>query len=251
MSPIFSLAIVSVLAGIGLLFAFRHTVDQAAVKTAQNKIRAHLLELILYADEPPLIWRAHLDLLKANGRYLGLMLRPAIVSAVPMVILLANMDAFYGRSSLAPGQEALVTMKFKNSINEKSPAPRLNVSPELAVETDAVRVVEKGQMSWRIRGTRLGEGKIELNLPDGIVVKRVEVGRGNRRLTERLVSSIYDYVIDPADGFVPGSTVEWVEVRYPKVPVEAFGLELHWLIWFFAFSGASMLLLKSRFSVSF
>jgi len=251
MSPLFSLAIVSVIIGIVLLYVFRYTVDQAAVKQAQNRVRAHLLELMLFTDEPSLIWRAHRDLVAANMRYLALMLKPALISGIPMVILLTGMDAYYGRRPLAPGQETVVTMQFKGPLDSSAPAPALTASPEVAVETPGVRELDEHQVSWRIRGVRAGSGQLDVTLPGGVVTKKVEVGSGLRLLSERRVSSILEYFVNPGEKFLSGSTVDWVEVRYPATSVSGFGREWHWLIWFLIISFLSMMLLKKRLKVVF
>ncbi len=251
MSPLFSLTIVSVLTGVLLLWVFRYTVDQAAVKKAQGKVRAHLLELMLFADEPVLIWRAHCDLVMANFRYLALMLRPALISGIPMVFLLTNLDAFYGKSPLAPGQETIVTMHLKESLDPAAPAPALTASGEVTVETPPVRQMDDRQVSWRIRGARAGSGTLDVAVRDNVVTKEVEVGSGLRHVSERKVSSLLDYLMNPGESFLSSSAVDWVEVRYPGASVRGFGLELHWLVWFFAISLVSMLLLKKRLKVVF
>lgn len=251
MPPLFSLAIISVVTGVLLLWVFRYTVDQAKVKKAQGKVRAHLLELMLFADEPALIWKAHCDLVGANFRYLGLMLRPALISGIPMIFLLTNLDAFYGKSPLAPGQDTLVTMHLKQPLDLSAAAPALKASGEVTVETPAVRQLEERQVSWRIRGARAGSGTLDLSTPNSSVTKKVEVGSGLRYLTQRKVSAILDYFMNPGESFLSGSTVDWVEVRYPAASVAGFGLELHWLVWFMAISFISMLLLKKRLKVSF
>jgi len=251
MLPIVSLTIISLLSGIALLWVFSRTVDPDAVKAAKSRVWAHLLEIRLYTDEPVLIWRAHRDLVVANMRYLSLMLRPVLITAIPMLLLLANLESFYGRSPLAPGQEAVVTMHLKSPLDPNAAAPNLSASSELAVETPGVREPAAGQVSWRIRAAREGSGRLEMTLPDGIVSKTVEVGGGLRYFAERRVSSVLEYLWNPGERFLSSSTVDWIEVRYPSSLVRGFGLELHWLVWFTLISMISMLLLKSRFNAVF
>src|SRR2546429_5845937 len=44
------------------------------------------------------LFRSQAGLLRDNLRYLGLMLVPAVVLALPMLVLFAQLDALYGRS---------------------------------------------------------------------------------------------------------------------------------------------------------
>jgi hypothetical protein len=251
MLPIVSLTIISLLSGIALLWVFSRSVDPEAVNAAKKRVWAHLLEIRLYTDEPLLIWRAHRDLVAANFRYLGLMLRPVLITAIPMLLLLANLESFYGRSSLVPGQEAVVTMQLKGPLDPAAAAPSLSGSPEVTVETPAVREPSTGQVSWRIRATREGSGKLEMAFPDGAVSKSVEVGGGLHYLAQRRVSSMLEYLWNPGERFLSSSTVDWIEIRYPSSLVRGFGIELHWLWWFTLISMISMLALKRRFNAVF
>ena len=251
MLPIVSLAIISLLSGIALLWVFSRTVDPDKVRAARRLVWAHLMEIRLYTDEPLLIWRAHRDLVVANFRYLSLMLRPVLISTIPMLLLLANLESFYGRSPLAPGQEAVVTMRLKAPLDPNAAAPGLQASSEIDVETPGVREPAAGQVSWRIRGTRAGSGRLDLALADGVVSKSVEVGDGLRYMAERRVSSILEYLWNPGERLLSSSTVDWIEIRYPSALVSGFGLEMHWLVWFTLISMISMLALKGRFNAAF
>jgi hypothetical protein len=56
MLPIVSLAIISLLSAIALLWVFSRTVDPDKVRAARRLVWAHLMEIRLYTDEPVLIW---------------------------------------------------------------------------------------------------------------------------------------------------------------------------------------------------
>src|SRR6185295_4349483 len=114
------------------------------------RLMAHLYEMRLFADEPVLIWKAQWGLLKGNVRYLGMMLLPMVVMTFPMVLLLAQLDCFYGYMPLQPGHEAILTVKLKDA----GLSPSLRAPDGIAVETDGVRLDEGRQISWRIRAAR-------------------------------------------------------------------------------------------------
>src|ERR1035438_10722067 len=71
----------------------------------------------LFTDEPSLVWKAQAGLLAANARYIGLMLAPAIALAVPMVLLFAHLEAWYGLAPLPPGRETLGTVQMKTRLD--------------------------------------------------------------------------------------------------------------------------------------
>ncbi len=243
------LAPLGVLAGVGMLWVFRRTSNQAAIRQVKRQLQAHLYELRLFADEPALIWRAQAGLLAANARYLGLMLVPALVLTAPMAILFAHLEAFYGLEPLPLGQPALVTVQMNAALDPRLP-PRLEAPDGIAVETPAVRDLEARQVSWRIRPLAPVSGYLRVVLPGEAVEKSVAAGSGPRYLSSRRVRPALDLIWHPAERRLPAGVIDWVEVGYPPAKVHWLGMDLPWLVWLLGFSLLSALVLKRRFGVS-
>ena len=237
-----SLVPVSILAGIGILLVFRHASDQAAVRRAKSIAQAHLLEFRLFMDEPRLILRAQRDLIVANARFLKLMLRPVVVLALPMGLLLAVMEAFYGHAPLRVGQPTIVTAQVRDAATLLA----LKASPDVAIETPPVRVPADRQVSWRIKPLRATTTELEIVHDGRAFRKSVSAGAGVRFLSERRGSPA-SLFLRPTEPPLSGSEIEWIEVRYPDAVV----LHLHWLIWFFGISGITALALRRRFRAAF
>ena len=249
MRAMLSLAPISVLVGIGMLLVLRRVSNPAAIARAKARIMAHLYEMRLFPDEPALIWKAQAGLLKANARYIGLMLLPAIVMTVPMLALFSVLDCYYGQAPLEPGRAAILTVQLKSASTGAAPVVR---PPEgIAVETAGVRLDGGRQISWRIRAARPGAGKLQIVFPDETVEKSVEAGSGPRYLSSRRVSSMRDFVWHPAESLLDSSRVDWIELQYPKATVAGIGMELSWLAWLLLFSMITALALKRRFGVTF
>ena len=159
-----SLVIVSILTGIAMLWVFRWTSDQAAVKVTKKRLQARLLEMRLYGDDPGIVWRAQKALLAANARYFGLMLRPAVVATIPMVLLLVVLDGFYGKQPLTIGEAAIVTVHLNEGADAELEAPA-----GIAVETPAARAVGESEVSWRIRPSEPVTGELRIT-SDGTTV---------------------------------------------------------------------------------
>jgi len=246
-NPMASLLPVSILVGIGMLWVFRRTSNQEAIRKAKGKLQAHLYEMRLFTDEPLLIWKAQWGLLAANARYLKMMLVPALAMSVPMVLIFAQLECFYGHAPLEPGRESIVTLQMKDG----GPVPVLRAPAGIVVESPGVRVDGGRQISWRIRALRPVSGDLEFVFPDGVVSKSVASGNGPRYISERRVSSPFDLVWYPGEPRLPSGRVDWIELRYPEATVHALGLDLHWLIWLLILSMISALVLKRRFRVSF
>jgi hypothetical protein len=233
---------ISVLAGVAILLVFRYTSDQAAVRCAKGIAQAHLLEFRLFMDDPILVLRAQRDLIVANLRFMRLMLRPFLWMLLPMGLLLAVLEAFYGHAPLRTGDAAIITAGVRNAAATLT----LQAPPEIAVETPAVHALAERQVSWRIRPLRATNTEVRIVSGDRIIAKRVSAGDGIHFLSERR-GSLLSLALNPTEPALSDDDIEWIEILYPPATV----LKLHWLIWFFAISGITALALRRRFGAAF
>jgi len=240
---------ISVATGIGLLWIFRKTSDQAAIRTTKKRLQARLLELRLYADDPRVVLAAQKALLAENLRYFGLMLRPALYATVPVVLLLIVMDGFYGRRPLEPGEAAILTAALDEQAAPDQPV-RLKAPPGIVVETPAVHAVASREVSWRIRVEKPVAGELLLTSGGETASMPVFAGRGFRYLCGRRVRSRLAWLLVPGAPPLNANWVKEIELDYPAAEVSYFGLRTHWLVWFLVFSMAAAFLLKSRFRVT-
>jgi len=245
-----SLALISVLAGIGMLWVFRRASDQAAIRAARNRLKAHVYELRLFADEPSLIWRAQKGLLTGNLRLMRLTLRPAVVLALPFILLVIWLEPFFGKEPLPLGRPAILTVQLKHPVDPNGPPPILQAPQEILVETAPVRSIGDRQISWRIRPTRRVSGTLKVVLPNETLAKHVEAGPGLRYLVNRRENSLLARLWHPSEPGLSSGFAEWIEIAYPSRQIRWFGIEFHWLVWFVLISMASAFLLKRRMGVS-
>ena len=140
-NALWTLGPISIVAGIISAIVFQWSSDPAAVKRASDLILAHMLELRLFLDEPVVVLRAQLGLLRANARLLRLMVLPALILMIPSILLIHRLNTTYGHAPLRVDQAVVVWAN--------SPAATLKMPPGIAIETPAVH--SKGQVAWRIR----------------------------------------------------------------------------------------------------
>lgn len=246
-----SLAVISVLAGIGMLWVFGKTSKPARIRAVKRRVQAHLLEIRVFGEEPAVVWSAQKSLVAWNMRYMGLMLMPAVWMAIPLSILLIHLEAFYGRSPLPVGRATIVTMAMRAPLNPESAAPVLRAPQGIAVETPGVRAIDDGQISWRIRPSEPVSGSLSFQVDGQTIEKKIEAGNGLRLVPGMRVNSLLGSVVHPDEPRIQSPSVGWIDVRYPDGSVAIFGIELHWLIWFTIISMLAALLLKKRFGVVF
>jgi hypothetical protein len=227
-----TLAVFSAAAGVLILWAFKACSNQGALQRARRRVRAHLLGVRLFADDPVAILRSQARLLAWNGRYLALLLPPFLVVAIPLFLAWGHMDAVWGRAPLAPGDTVVVTARLRPD----SPDAQLSVPGWLAVEMPPVHVPADHEVSWRVRVLQARSGPLSVRTGEQRAEKRVEARPGLHYLPGRTKEA---------------GAIEWVELRYPHRNVSVLGVSLNWAVWFCAISTLTALSLRRTFRVTF
>jgi uncharacterized membrane protein (DUF106 family) len=248
--PLVSLFVLSALIGVGMLWVFGKTSNQKAIERAKKKMQAYLLELRLYGDDPGLLFRAQGKLIAANLVYMGQMFKPALILTIPMVVLLFHLDAIYGIRPLHPGESAVVTVQAAGELASSVESPKLTAPDGVAVETPAVRARDLGQFNWRIRATAPVHGDLDFSWNGREWSKSIDAGTDLRYVSHRRESSIWPEFASPGEPLMDVQDIDAVEVRYPAAEIDAFGLRLHWLIWFLVISIVTAYALKGVFGVT-
>lgn len=247
--PFAGVCALGVALGVAALCMFRMTSNPQKIRAAKKQLMAHLYELRLFPDEPALVWRAQVGLLASNARYIGLMLVPALLIAIPMTLAFGPLDSFFGRTPILTGEAALVTVQMN------SPAQldwlKLSAPEGIAIESPGVRAIDQAQVSWRIRAEKPVDGMLRISSPDGTIQKSVRAGAGPRLISERRVSSALDLLEYSNEPRIRSSSVDWIEIQYPRSRIHAAGMDLPWWVWMLAVSMATALLLRRAFRVTF
>jgi len=234
-----------------MLWVFGRFSNQRGIRETKQRLAARLYEFRLFADEPKLIWQAQVALVRDNVRYLGLMLVPVAVLAGPMLVLLAQLDAFYGWSPLAPGRSAIVTVRIAQPLRPDEPPPLLALPDGFLAETPAVRVLEKRQISWRVRPVRAASGALHVTMQGDSISKSISAGSGLHHLSKRRASSFPDLLWYFSELPIRSRWIDWIEVEYPAEEIDVAGVTVHWAICFVVISMATAFFLRRRFRVSF
>jgi hypothetical protein len=248
--PLASLLLVSLVTAAAMLVVVARTSNQRAMIETKRGIHAALFEIRLYGDQPGLMLRAFGEVLVGNGRYLLLTLVPLAWMSVPLVLVIAQLQAFYGYDGLRPGAPALITVQLMtDSASAAASALVLEAPPEVGLETGAVRLAGSNEVVWRIRPR--GEGAYALTFRDGgaAVTKSLLVSPGQaRRSPLRIATGLADRVLYPSERPIPaGSRIASIAVAYPEPGIDIFGWRMHWMIVYGVLSLACAFLLGRRF----
>ena len=253
LGPWAAMAAVSLLTGLLMLFIFKKTSNQDGILRTKNLIKAHLLEIRLYKGDFGQTMRSQGRILLANGRYLGYAVKPMLVMFVPVLLLLLQLDAWYGARSLRPGESAIVKVRLDASAAPTRTPLAIEAPAGLTVETPALRIDEEQEIDWRVRADAAGLHEIRFSLDGGSFTKTVAVGQPplkTRIVPRRVRSGGWDALNHPGEALLPSNLpVVSVEVAYPPAGLSLFGWSMHWLVAYFLLSIIFGFGLKGLFKV--
>lgn len=233
LSPWFGMIAVSLLTALLMLEVYKLTSNQAAIRRAKDRIKAHLLEMRLYKDNMRVTLGAQGAVVKANLSYMAANFKPLAVMIVPLVLILAQLSLWYDRAPLRPGEVTLVKADLEATADPVSLGLELETPPGLEITAPPVRIPDLHQVVWRVKALSPGAGRLLLRTGGRTIEKSVAVGGGPMSKVSALASrgSIWKRVLYPGEAPLPsGTSVRSVEVLYPAKSLTAFGLNIHWLV---------------------
>jgi len=222
-----------------MLFIFRYTSDQKRIKETKDRLKAHLLEVRLFKDDLRIQLSAQKDILLHNFTYMKLALKPMLFMIIPVVIILIQLDGWFGYRPLKPGESAIVSVKLSD--NSTDALSNISVeSPDkgLLVETPPLRIPEEREVSWRVRANEPGGYNLTFNVSGSTFQKRVVISNGQLDRVSRVVaSSLWDAFLNPSEESIgKNPLMKKIEVDYPSRSIEFLGWHVHWLVVFFILS---------------
>lgn len=237
-----ALAAISVAFAVVALLLFKWATPQRRLAAARDRLIGRLLEAALYQASLPVILRVQGRVLLANVRYLVLALPAVAVLVVPMVLVIPQLEARYGRRPLAVGESTLITVTLPADAEA-----RLVTDTGLTIEAGPVRDAEQGVLVWRVRATGAGGRMVRLAGVGGPVELAVPVGLdGLPALTAARHRSVWrQMVFDPAGHVLPaGSAVIRMAVDLPRRELKIVGYAVPWIVAFSVIALAAGLWLR-------
>jgi hypothetical protein len=252
-APLTTLLLVSAATGVAMLWVVGRTSNQAGMAARKRAMQAGLFEMRLFNDSLPAVLRALGRVLGHNARYLGYTLVPLAWMALPLLLLVAQLQAFYGYAGLTEGEPAVLTMRLRDVA--QVPASRdvaLEVPDGLRVDTPAVVLPGTGEVVWRLTPTAHGEHLLAVRIGSRTLTKTVRVGGAEaaRRSPRRVGGALLDQALYPSEPPLPAeAAVAELRLAYPAATVPIAGLSLHWLTVFIVVSVVTAFALARRLGV--
>ncbi len=232
LDPWFAMVFVSFLTGLLMLFIFRLTSNQAGIRQVKDKIKAHLLELRLFKDNLPVTLKAQGQILKHNLKYIGYSAKPMLIMLIPLLVILAQLNLWFGYEALRVGETAILKVTLKKSVDPFGAEVELEAPPGLVLETPPLRLAEPGEIDWRIRAKEEGIHELRIKLAGQSLAKTVTVAaKPLTRICPLKADRFLDRLLYPGEKPISSRVpVTSVEVAYPAKRLKFLGLGFHWLI---------------------
>lgn len=257
LAPLAGLPPLAVVTGFGLgsalavLAVMRFTSNQAALGVVKRRIHASLLEMRLYNDNLPALLRAQGDVLRHNLSYVGLSLVPLVITAVPLTLAIAQLQAWYGYTGLTPGTPIVVTAGVQSGSG--AALPRLE-GDGLDVSGPPRYFPTLGEVTWRVVPRTTGPTTLRLVTAGGTVIeKQLHVATGDevaRRSPVREQPSFVGQLLYPSEPPLDAADgVSAIRLPYPERLLPVAGQAVHWLYVYLALTFAFVLLLRKPLGV--
>jgi uncharacterized membrane protein (DUF106 family) len=252
MSPWVGIIIISLLTALFMLFVFRYTSNQKGIKTAKNKIKAHLLEIRLFKDNLGQSLKAQGGILKQNARYIGYSSKPLLFMIVPLLLILVQMNFWFGYEPFTPEKPAILKIKLKEGFIPTETQIELNPSEGITIETPALRIDEELEVNWRFSTNRPGIHEIGITIGEFTETKIINARSGQLQKIspikphKNFLDQLFYPVESPISKAIP---LESITISQPEYRFNLFGLRMHWIIVYFALSIIFGFGLKGLFGV--
>ncbi|HUX08627.1 MAG TPA: hypothetical protein VMX35_15100 [Acidobacteriota bacterium] len=235
-----ALWIISALAGVVLLLIFKITSNQKAIKRTKERISASFLEVRLFKDDMSQMMSAQGRIFGSAFRYMGHAMAPMLWMIVPVLLLLIQMNLWYGYEPLDEGDSALVVARIEGSEPLVDMPLRLETDEGLTVDTPPLRIEALREVNWRVRAETPGSHTIRLVWGDGkdeAVTQTVQVDGAFIKIEPIRARGAWEELWNPGAVPLPSpGPVSFLEVTYSEAEVNLFGFRMHWVIAFFILS---------------
>jgi hypothetical protein len=175
--------------------------------------------------------------------------------SLPLSILFAHLQTYYGYDALRPGQSAIVIVRTTADTSTLPSTLTLEPPSGLRVETPCVWAPSRREGAWRIAADRDGDYDLRV-MWDGTggVTKRVRVTSAATatiaREPVRPAARMLDEWLHPGEPPLPAAApIEAITVTYANATIDIGGFPMPWVIVFLALTTLFMLVGRSFLQV--
>ncbi len=239
LSPWLGMIFISLITGIFMLVVFRYTSNQEGIRKVKNKIKAHLLEIRLFKDNFALSLKAQGNILRNNLKYISYSFKPMLVMIIPLILILIQLNLWFGYQSLEPGEKAIVKVKLKNEYNPLDLKLKVAPSPGFLIDSPPLRIEEEKEVNWRLQAKKKGVYNLVIKVNNQEYKKSIAISQNS--LTKispaKVNKNFWAELLYPGEKpLLSDSPLKSIEITYKLKKMNLFGWHIHWLIVYFVLS---------------
>lgn len=247
--PIVALALISLVTGLFMLWIYARCSDQDGIRTSKDRIRGYLFGVRIFQHDLAVVWRLQGQVLRETFRYFRYSLTPLAVMLVPLILVLIQLNLFFGLKPLAPGESTL--LKVSLDPTTVLDQVRLAANPGIEVETPPVKVPRLQEVVWRVRAAQPGRHVLQIQVGERQFEKEVVVGSDWTAVSALRTSDWFNLLFYSGERPLPAASgVTSIELIHPALSMPIFGLEGDWFLLFIVFSVVAAFGFKSLFGVA-
>jgi hypothetical protein len=246
----FDLLLWSVAAGVLALLVYKRVSDQRGIARAKDGIQVHLYEIQLFRHDPAVVLVSAGRVLLRNVAYLGHNLVPMLVLTVPMLTVLAQLEAHYAFAPAPVGSVELLEVRLDPQAGLAPRDVRLELPEGVALDAPPVRTPD-GEIFWRLRAEAPGDHVLALHAGSQSFTKGWAVGGGPRKVPVKRTRT-WEALLYPGEPALPSDApLRSIALAYPERDLGLLpGGELGILATFLVLSLAAGFALKGRLGVT-
>ncbi len=249
--PWAAMLVISLVTSVVVLVVYKYTSNQKAMLRVKDRLKASFIAFSLYKDSLRVILLSSLRILRDNFHYMALNIVPLLVMIGPVLVVMVQLDAWYGHRPLRSGEEALVKAQVDGKMIEDGRVS-LEVPGGLEIDAPPVRMASENEICWRVKALREGTYSITLWVGDTGVDKIVPVGVETRRVSmKRHDGGFWDGFFHPGERKIEAAGVHAISVSFAAEEMSVFGWHMHWIWVFLVLTMVFAFALRDFFKVTF
>jgi len=227
-----------------VVLAWRFASNRAKVRRAKEQAQAHWLEARLFRYPLGVFARACGRLLRAALAWAGRSLAPLALVALPIALLVGQLDMRYACRPLLPREPALLVVHTGDAASTS--AVSVDFPEGLVSAGPLARLPAEKAVGARFESWQVGQTEIMVRAGAAEFIKEVITGTGFPRLSARRVrGGWWTHLRFPGEAGLPATgPVSSIVLEYPRRTLWIEGIRVHWLLWYCVVALAAVLVLR-------
>lgn len=113
---IWGLLFISLLSGLGMIMIFSLVSNQQKISRLRKRMGGEVLGILLHVSNPGTVIKFAVKLILSNTVYLGYLLKPLLVIAIPFMLVWGQLDARYSSSKMSRDYPITVTLHYVHGL---------------------------------------------------------------------------------------------------------------------------------------